>query len=170
MYKMNKSSYSKKLQDYEMSLSRLKDIKKLSHLPKELQTQVQNLITVFEKYDMNQHKDKSVELTGNILTEDEVKEIVVDASGYTKWTVEKQEEDQDHECLKDTYGVEFDDSKAVTYLVSRQVRSRDDLWLISFTCLPGHVYLGFDTGRVGYGIEKILKNTQAMSNIAAQFD
>lgn len=174
MPQIKATEYSKIVSAHSSASSRLDEAAKIEHLPKALKDEVKALIKKFKDYDLAQHREKGKMLTGKMLTAEELKQIVIDASGYTKWIIDTQfdeEEPSNYQYLLDRYGVDVaDKSKIVEYRISRKVNSRDDLWLVSFTVFPGHVEISYDTNRVGYGEDNLIANKDIKKVIEAQFD
>lgn len=163
---MKKTNYSAQLDAYESLQAKMRDALAIKNLPEEIMKELNKCSNFLSSYDMKQHDtEKKENLKGKLLTEKQVKQLVVNATGYTKWEVEELSDDDCHdkEYLKKEFGVEFNSSKE--YHVTRQSNSRSDLWLIGFTCLPGHVYITLDTGRVGWSIDKILPNDKALEEL-----
>lgn len=167
--KIKSSEYSKALYAYNTTVSSLESLAKTTHLPDDLKKKIKELHIKFKAYNIAQHKEIGINLEGKILTVEEIKEIVLDATGYTRWSVYKDEDDLDHSWLLEHFGIDVDVEKIVTYMVERNTNSRSEIFLIKVTVLPGNVYLTFDTGRAGYGIEHLVDNKDMKKNIESQF-
>jgi DNA gyrase/topoisomerase IV subunit A len=175
MPKIKTSEYSKIVQAHSNASSNLKGISETNHLPQALKDEVKALMQKFKDYDLEQHRETAKMLTGSVMTAEELQQIVVDATGYTKWKLssdfEEDDAQQDHTHLLKHYGVDVADKRAIKmYRFTRNSNSRSDLWLISFTCFPGHAYISFDTGRVGWDAQGIVPNKDIESTVAANCD
>ena len=163
------SDYSKKVTAHNIAVSRLTDVSKIDNLPKELKMEVDVLISFFKAYDMEQHKEKGIKLTGEILTGEQVLEIVINATGYTKWSFFK-EEDFNPDWVREQFNLDVKDEEIVEYKIERSAKSRNDVWMISVVCLPGCIHVGFDTGRADYFIEHLIPNADAEKEIEKNFE
>jgi hypothetical protein len=163
------SEYSKKETAYRVAVSRLKDVAALDNLPQELKDEVNVLISFFKTYDMEQHKDKGIKLTGEILSQDEVLSAVIDATGYKKWSIFK-DDDFDPKWIINEFNLNVKEDDIVEYRVDRSTNSRNDIFMVTVICLPGCVYVGFDTGRADAYIEHLIPNADIRKEIEANFD
>jgi len=160
---IEKTKFSEQKDAFERAQSSMESILQIKNLPKEILAEMKKSYDFLASYDINVHNtDKVKKLKGKLLTPKELKKMVVEASGYNKWEVSEEEEPQNHDDhdLKERFGIEFDKFKE--YHATRDTNSRSDLWLVRFTCMPGHVYISLDTGRVGWDIEAIIKNEDAL--------
>ena len=163
------SDYSKKVKAHDIATHRLKEVSKIENLPPKLKQEVEALIKIFDSYDMTQHKDKGIKLSGDILSKEDVLKAVIDATGYTKWSVFK---DEDHcpEYIIKEFNLDIKEEDVVLYRVERSTNSRNDIFMVNVTCLPGCVYVGFDTGRADGYIEHLIPNANIKKEIEDNFD
>lgn len=167
--KIKTSDYSKKEAAHSMALHRLQDVSKINNLPQDLKTEVENLISFFKAYDMSQHKESGIKLEGKVLTEEEVLQAVIEATGYTKWSSFK-EEDFNPNWIREKFNLDLKKEDIIEYKVERSTNSRNDVFMISVTCLPGCVNLGFDTGRADHYLDYLVQNEKLKKEIEQNFD
>jgi hypothetical protein len=163
------SEYSKKVNAHKTASYRLKEAAEMEHLPKELKNEVEKLIKFFATYDMTKHKDKGIKLVGDVMSKDEVLKAVIDATGYTKWSI-FQEDDFNPKWIIQKFNLDVKEEDTIQYRVDRSVNSRNDVFMVTVTCLPGHVYVGFDTDRADAYIEHLIPNANIRKEIEANFD
>jgi hypothetical protein len=165
------SNYSKKVTAHSIAVSRLTDVSRIDNLPTELKMEVDVLISFFKAYDMGQHKDKGIKLEGDTLTKEQVLELVINATGYKKWSFFVDEEyDFNPDWVREQFNLDVKDEDIVEYKLERSAKSRNDVWLITVVCLPGCVHLGFDTDRADHYIDHLVPNTNAEKEIEKNFE
>lgn len=170
------SDFSKKLRDYQKAVSVLKSVQGFDNLPKDLKDQFAVFQKQVEVYDIEKHREKLITLSGPILTDIEVKNIVIEASGYTRWSIEpRSKEEYQETCqhykniLLDYYNLDIAIEDIKVHEIARSTNSRNDIFLVQFACVPGHVYVDLHTGRVGYDLEKILPNESILERLISEF-
>lgn len=167
------TKFSKTKNAYERTLRSIEDLAKNKDLPDDLIVELFELSSKFKTYDINAHREKANVLTGEVLTSDEALKAVVDATGYNRWSYDNSD-DVDNEgtikYIKDTYGVDFDESNFVKYSITRETRSRDDFWLVSIYAFAGHCWYSMDTGRADACIDRVIKNEELATSIEANFN
>lgn len=170
------SNYSKKVQAYEQTLYEIERLAQNVNLPEEIIKEIKGFHSKLKKYEIKKHEVKLISLKGKLIGKEEIKKILVDATGYTRWSVveedrESREEERGYgsEWLVKNFGVSFDEEKVKYFTAERSTQNRDEIYLIDFTVLPGSVYMSFDTDRVGYDIKYLVPNKDIKKEVAAQF-
>lgn len=162
------TEYTKIFRAVDMSLGKLEDISKLENLPLALKEKIHLVIQDFKNYDLNVHLPKLVELKGDILTEDQAKQIIVEATGYTKWRadLDTDQEWKKSEYFARTYGVSVKEDEIVPYMFFRKTNSRDEVFLVTMLCLPNCAYVSYDTDRADGDLGGLVKNAELESKLA----
>jgi hypothetical protein len=168
------TSYSKQLQAYELAHSRISSlITDTKDLPKPLKDKLIELKNLFKSYDMSQHKTMLKVLEGKILSNQEILEIVKDATGYTKWSENRDMANDfgnSFTWLSDHFGVDVENSEVRYLALERSTHSRNEIFLIQFYILPGNVYVEMDTGRANWGSDMLLSNDDIAKYLQRQMD
>jgi hypothetical protein len=153
------SEYGKQLEAYNFYTRNLSNLTRQSNsLPPELQALLGELHGKFSQYDMSQHKPASVTIEGEMLDENQLLEWVKSASEDHRWQVvfEENPRDANHQWLEDDFGVKLTQDK-VKYIVLYRTEDisiryigpghvdkyQDNIYLIRFYVVPGHVYYIF---------------------------
>lgn len=159
--------------------SLMKKIKNQKDYPHELVAMLANTIAEFKSYNMEIFKEpvKDLEqLQGNVLSKDDVLGVVVEASGYNKWTiVEAQNSSEENEKLKQELeddGLTCEAQLIKEYQVSRKTRGKDEVGFIIIHCFPGHTKVQVQTSHVGYFINDgdLIKNKELEGEISLAVD
>lgn len=152
------TSYSKQLQSYELAQSRIESlIDDTQSLPQALQDKLKELKKFFKNYDMTQHQTTLKVLDGKILSDKEILEIVKEATGYTKWSLTK-DSGNDFSWMTAHFALDVEKMEIRHVMVERSSNSRNDIYLIQFYILPGHVYIEMDTSRANWGSKYLVTN------------
>jgi len=133
-------------------------------MPKELSVKLNDTYRSFKEFDMSALQPALQQVEGVIVGKDELLATVIEASGYTKWTISVADNDFDFS----SFGVDVDEY--VTYQCERSCRSRDDVYLVVIRCVRGHVVLTYMTDRAGEIVERLIKNENILMEVAKFFD
>jgi hypothetical protein len=141
----------------------------LNELP-EIKNQIIELLAAIDKISFNNIEVKT--LDGKIYSKEEILALIIDATGYKKWEFDQTEELNSKQIIsyKETYAIDFKEKSIFCYKFTRETSSRDALWLISVTVLPGFFQVNLDTGRVGYSLNGLVNEQEFVKGIAAEFE
>lgn len=140
------------------------------NLPKVIVKDVQSLIKKIDEFG-HLKCDQFQELTGKALTKKQVQDICEDTTGY-KWKIVKgnknnsmfgEDIDEVLENIADTFGVKVSKKGLGWYVLDRNAQNRSELDTVEVLCLPGHVYVLWNTDRVSGGGESIMPNDKLKS-------
>lgn len=122
-------------------------------LPQMFKERLYQLREEMKGHDLEQYREAITTPTGEVLTVQQVLEIVKQASGYTKWTAETYDAEAadmmgtDREQFRDKFGLDV--KKVEVYGIERSVRNRDLVYRLQFSCIPGMVHVSYQTDRAG---------------------
>ena len=108
-------------------------------------------------------------IIGEQLNAQQIYDILVDASGYTKWKLEEYNDDPDIDFFRNSLNLDVQESDAKKFTASRNAKSKRDVYFLIFTSLPGHVFVELQTSNVGYSSEKVIPDNKLSSYWAGEF-
>lgn len=121
----------------------------LTKLPADVKQKLQNFHDELGNYKVEHDQTKYKTIKGKVLTSKDIKKIIVEATGYTKWELDETEqlEAEDIVSLQDEFGVTFAEQDIYRYRYYRETNSRNDVNMIIVTALPGYNEVGIATDR-----------------------
>ena len=170
---MQKTKFSETKRAYDNTLSTLKDLTKNKKIPPKLLAALKEVKKEFEDYEINLHKEELKKLNGEVMTAQYALEAVIEATGYTRWKLENNPEEDNQviiDYLKETYGIDIEKSKFKEHKIYRDVNSRNDFWLVNIYAFEGHCWFSMDTGRADAVIDNIITNDELVKEIKKIFD
>lgn len=162
-------SYNQIVQVKQNSIRSLNEISKTKNLPSDLKEAVDLVTKLFQNYNVEQFREPMRKITGEQLTEQQISDILIDASESTKWKVEEYDNDANIDFFRNSLNLDIQEVDAKKFTASRSVRGKEDVSFLIFTCLPGHVFVELQTNNVGYSSEKVIGNNKLNSYLACQF-
>lgn len=169
---IKESAQSKQHADFSRAKDQIDALLKYTQkLPKELHEMAKDFQKQFESYDMSQHDEPLKKITGELLSDAALLAMVKEATGYTKWSVSHDFDNDLAETVKwfrERFGIDVNQENIRDVAVERSVNNRSALWLIQFRIVPGHAYVSFDSGRVGIGSEVLIANADLPKYLAHQ--
>lgn len=141
-------------------------------LPQELKDKLIAVKEELKAYKVDKPTSQYKTISGKILDKKEIKELIVDATGYTKWILDETET-LDKEAiveLQDEFNVTFKEKKIYRYRYFRNTNSRNDVNMITVTALPGYNQVDIDTDRAGISLEGLLTPKEMKKQIEAEME
>lgn len=110
------------------------------------------------------------DISENIATENEVIELLVEATGYNNWSIDNNEEMKERELhhLKNYHDVNHENLE--TYGFYRSFGNRDSINGIRITTLPGLFFISINTDRSELSFDKLLNKKEAIKKIKFEFE
>lgn len=144
----------------------------LSNLPQDIKQKLQNFHDELGNYQANNDKSQYKEIKGKVLTKEEVKEIIIDASGYVRWKLEETNEleKEEIEDLQNEFGITFKEEKIYRYRYYRSTNNRNAVNMITVTALPGYNQVDIDTDRAGISLEGLVTAKEMKTQIEEQIE
>lgn len=166
---IKKSTYAKQSRAIDILHAQLNNILSdnyFNDLPQSIREQIETFQERIKKNNYETETNIQV-LNGKTATEKEILDLIVQATGYTKWVLEDTIEVKSAriEEIKKQYAVTFDTKKIVQYMFSRNVNSRDDINMITVMALPGYFKILMDTDRADVSIEELITSEEAVQKI-----
>jgi len=152
--------------EIEKIINNHKILKEIPETKKTLKTILDDLKKVsFENKDVKN-------LEGNIVGSERVKELIVEATGYIKWSLDEDEilEQDEVNEYKEQYGIDFKDSEIHRYRFCRSTNDRNSVSMITVTVLPGVFKVEIDTDRANYELDGLLNEKELVSGIERESD
>lgn len=139
-------------------------------LPQELKDKLMAVKEEFKNYKVEKQTSQYKSINGKVLNKDEIKELIVDATGYTKWKLDETETLEKEEIveLQDEFNVTFSEKKIYRYRYFRNTNSRNDVNMITVTALPGYNQVDIDTDRAGISLEGLVTPKEMKKQIEAE--
>jgi hypothetical protein len=120
-----------------------------------------------------------VEISGELLEPNEILNLIIDVSGYNKWSLSESREitDKDKanmwgglhpEKLKEYYGVEIENTQTTVHTFSRKFIGNGEIYSLNVQTMPGYVHVELDSGSYGYSSEKLIANAQLRKYLKGQ--
>lgn len=144
----------------------------LNNLPQDIKQKLQNFHDELGNYQADNDKSQYKLICDKVLTKEEVKEIIVDASGYTCWQLEETEKlnKEEIEDLQDEFGITFKEEKIYRYRYYRSTNNRNAVNMITVTALPGYNQVDIDTDRAGISLEGLVTPKEMKTQIEEQME
>lgn len=144
----------------------------LEKLPLDIKQKLQDFHDELGNYKVANDKTQYKTIKGKVLTDKELKKIIVDATGYTKWELEETEQldQEDVKNMQDEFGVTFTEQPIYCYRYYRETNSRNDVNMIIITALPGYHEVGIATDRADSYIEGLIKSSDLKKQIEKNMD
>lgn len=160
---------NQKIQRVQAEIKNLLNHQILDEAP-ELKQKIQELLTQASNITFKNTNANMLE--GKVATQEEILQMIIDSSGYTKWKLDNTEviSSDEVKSLKDTYNIDFKDNTISRYMFTRSTRDRNALGMIIVTVLPGLFQVDLHTDRVGYDLPGLVNVKQFEQGIAAESD
>jgi superfamily I DNA/RNA helicase len=144
----------------------------LQNLPQDIKQKIKDFKTELKAYKIQKDTSGYKVLNGQVLDADQILQIILEASGYNKWSLQETEQlsQEDVESIKDRFGVSFEEKTIQTYRFSRSTKHRDDVNMVTVTAVPGYNEVGIDTDRAGVYIEYLVTPKEMKSELESNFD
>ena len=167
--KSSATEKNQKIQRIQDEIKSLLSHKILEEAP-ELKQKIQELLKEASKIKFKNIDAKMLE--GKVATPDEILQMIIDSSGYTKWKLDNTElvSSEDLKSLKDNYNIDFKEETINQYMFSRSTRDRNSLGMIIVKALPGLFQVDLHTDRVGYSLSGLVNVKQFKQGIAVESD
>jgi copper chaperone CopZ len=169
---IKQSDASIKQSNIENIKNKIQDILKENILneTKDIKEKLKNILIDLENVKFDNQNTKK--MNGKIFNSDEIKELIIEASGYTKWSLIDSEilKVADVKSYKDNYGIDFNETEIHNYVFERPVNSRNDVNLIIVTAFPDLFDVEIHTGRAGYGLDGLVNKEEFFKGINAEFE
>lgn len=162
------SEKNQKIKDIENVIEDILKKKILKEVP-EIKEKLSSIL--FDLKSTN-FQDSNVKiLDGEILNSEQIKEMIIEASGYTKWSVDQDEilGEQEIKDYKKNYNIDFEQTEIHNYVFYRSVNNRNDVNIIIVTAFPGLFNVDIQTGRAGYTLEGLVDKKGFVNGVSAEF-
>lgn len=165
---IKKSESAEKRYEISIAKDKLRDLLKNETLKElsNIQLKINNIINDLDNVAFVD--GSAIKLEGKVYTGSEIRELIVEASGYTKWSKDWDEEElsfDEIEDIKMQFNVDFDLEEVKKYIYSRNTNSRDDLSMIIVTALPDYFEVELHTNRAGYGLKGLVDKAELLKGI-----
>jgi predicted DNA binding CopG/RHH family protein len=153
-----------------MDLNKLLNNKFLGELP-DIKEKLKNVLKDLDSIKFTDDNPKI--LSGEILDGNQIKELIVNATGYTKWKLDTTEtlEPEDLDSIKKNFNVDFKENGIQKYLFSRNTNNRNALCTIIVTSLPGKIFeVALQTDRAGYGLDGLVNVKEFLGAVEMESD
>ena len=167
--KSSATEKNQKIQRLQNEIQKLLSHKILEEAP-ELKQKIKELLTEASKIKFKNIDAKMLE--GKVATPEEILQMIMDSSGYTKWKLDNTElvSSEDLKSLKDNYNIDFKEKTINQYMFSRSTKDRNALGMIIVTALPGLFQVDLHTDRVGYSLTGLVNVKHFEQGIAVESD
>lgn len=167
---IKKSKYVVKKNGLEMISCEIKKIserKILNEFP-EMKKKLQSLINDFKNISFEDNLGTI--LNGKVLDKEEIKELIIEATGYTKWEVDHIEKlsSEEIDSIKKQFNVNFKEEAIYRYGYSRKTNSRNNIHMIIIMSIPGFLDVEIHTGRAGYGLEELVNPNEFVKRLKVE--
>lgn len=169
---MQPSNHNMQVDAKNLSIEHLNKILTLKNLPTDIAQMLLETKNKIEAYDLTSTKPALTKLNGDLLTVNEILNILNTISEDWKLVSTKDTFDTS-DLMNAGFGVHpqwyaehynldiaMDETKIYEFSKKNYNYAQGDIHRIVVQCLPGHVDVSFDTGSVGYSLEKIITNAQ----------
>lgn len=114
---------------------------------------------------------KLLNLTGRIYSIHEFLEIIKKVSGDNSWEICSEEivSFYDIEYMKNAFDICFESNIIKMYEIARDVRTRNEVFLINAIALPGLFSVRYETERAGCIIEGLVNEQEMIEELQKEF-
>lgn len=166
---IKKSNYKKESTAIEILQARMENLledKYLDGLPIVIRKKVEEFIVEVGQYEFT-NEDIIKSLSGETAKKEEILDIIVKATGYTKWSLEEKTKltKEDIKNIQKKYAVSFSDTEIYEYRFFRKTNSRNDVNMITVTAIPGYFQISVDTDRADFVFPDLLTSEEAIKEL-----
>lgn len=153
---------------YELETVLNKDYYK--EMPNDIRVQLQNVIEQTQKITFNNGAVKI--LDGNMLTQEEMLQIIMKATGYKNWVCDhvKKLTKAEMKDLKEEYGIDFKEKTINSYMFCREIGHKNVLKSLIITVLPSVVQIDLATKTMCYQLNGLYTPKEFAKALKAQYE
>lgn len=167
---IKESEASLKNEKIEYLAERIKDILKsdiLKDIP-EIKRQIKNILKDVKNVEFNNGEPQV--LKGAVLNREEIKELIIEATGYTRWSVAQYEllSKEQIEDYKKNYNIEFEQTDIHNYVYYRSNSNRDMVNMLDVIAFPDCFAVSIHTDSAGYSLDGLVDKKEFLEMVRAE--